>query len=68
MCFAGPSIPAAPAAPPPMPKESDPSVKAAVDAEEARRRAMQGRKSTILTGPAGLNTPAPTMPKTILGA
>lgn len=68
MCFATPSIPSAPPPLPVQPAEDSAQVQAKVDADRRRRDAMNGRQSTILTGPMGLQTPATTMPKTLLGA
>ena len=49
------------------PQRSDPSVVAAAEAER-RRAALAGRAQTILTGPQGDLSPAPTAQKVLLGA
>lgn len=68
MCLSTPKVPAAPAAPAPVPTEQDPSVVASIDRERRRQLASMGRQSTILTGGAGVTGPATTAPaKTLLG-
>ncbi len=65
------SVPDAPPPPPPPPQvsreaESDASRRARED-ERRRRRVAFGSRSTVLTGPSGLGTMAPTAGKTLLG-
>ena len=70
----GPKMPD-PLPPPPPPPEppqaappaESPEGRAAREAERRRRRAATGPRSTILTGPGGLGTTAPTTNKTLLG-
>lgn len=66
MCFSKPSIPT-PTAIPATPTEQDPAVQASLEAERRRQANAQGRQSTLLTGGAGLTTPATTTQKTLLG-
>ena len=67
MCFSSPSIPAA--TPPPAPvTEQDQAVQASLDRERRRQAAALGKRSTLLTGSAGLATPPSTAPKTLLGS
>lgn len=69
MCFSSPKIPAA--TPPPASAgpvtEQDQAVQAALDRERQRQAARLGKRSTMLTGNAGLSAPPPTAPKTMLG-
>lgn len=69
MCFSAlspnvPPVPKAPAAPPQQVSQ---------ESEQARQRnriqatLAQGRQSNILTTGLGLTTPAPTVPKSVLG-
>lgn len=55
--------------PPPPPKPEDPSPKADAAAERARRKALatEGRSSTILTGPKGLEDEPTGQRKQLLG-
>ena len=46
---------------------TDPEVQEAVRKEKELSRLRKGRKSTLLTGPAGLGDTAPTEKKTLLG-
>ena len=69
-----PSVPDAPSPPPPPPPPPQAATPAeseeagrARDNERRRRRAATGARSTILTGPGGLGTTAPTVTKTLLG-
>ena len=69
MCFSSTSIPA-PVAPPAAaqaPTEQDQAVQASLDRERRRQAAAYGKRSTLLTGPSGLEAPATTAPKTLLG-
>lgn len=66
MCLSKPSMPAVPAAPA-TPTEQDPAVQASLEAERRRQANAGGRQSTLLTGGAGLTSPATTAPKTLLG-
>lgn len=67
MCFSSPSVPAP--IPPPAPvTEQDQAVQASLDRERRRQAAAAGKRSTMLTGSAGLSTPASTAPKTLLGS
>lgn len=68
--------PAAPpivqAPPPPPPRQAatpaqSPEASAARARDRDRRRASRGATSTILTGPRGVTTAAPTAGKTLLG-
>ena len=72
-----PSPPAPVAVPPPPPspvvttvagKSVSPATKAARKAEKQTLALMQGRKSTILTGPRGVLAEADIAKKTLLGA
>lgn len=51
---------------PPMPKETDPSVREAAEREAALLRRKRGQASTILTGGEGIIT-SPTTQQTVLG-
>ena len=64
MCVPGPKIQQT--APPPVATEVDPAVQ---DARERERKRLAAARlgSTLLTGGAGLTTPATTAPKTLLG-
>ncbi len=66
MCFST-SVPSAPPIPQ-TPTVQDPSIAAAVNADQKRRAAANGMQSTFLTGGLGLTTPAMTQPKTLLGS
>jgi hypothetical protein len=66
MCFSQPKVPTA-QAPPPTPTEQDQSVQASLDRERRRQAAAMGKRSTMLTGPAGVTAPLTTAPKTMLG-
>lgn len=68
MCFSSPSAPPAPQAPPAPVSEQDQAVQASLDRERRRQAAALGKRSTMLTGSAGLSTPASTAPKTLLGS
>lgn len=71
MCFVNsPNPPPITAAPTPqsVAKEQEAAVTAAMDRERRARRAAAGRKSTILTGPAGSPAPDAGGTKTLLGA
>jgi hypothetical protein len=63
MCQA--SSPKAPAPPPPPPEMQDAGVIEARDSERLRRRGAAS--STLLTGPQGVTSAAPTATKTLLG-
>lgn len=69
MCFSSPSVPAA--TPPPASagpvQEQDQAVQAALDRERRRQAAAMGKRSTMLTGAAGVTAPVSTAPKTMLG-
>jgi len=67
MSFGGSSPPPAPPAPAPPPTIEDPAVKERAQAEKKRIRKMKGRKSTILTGPAGVTEEAIIGRKSLLG-
>jgi hypothetical protein len=70
MCFSSPSVPAAtppPASAQPV-QEQDQAVQAALDRERMRQAARLGKRSTMLTGAAGLSAPSTPAPKTMLGA
>jgi hypothetical protein len=67
-----PKAPTLPTLPPPPPVDTSASDAAAAESAGAaqRKRASApgaGRAGTILTGPRGLTTPAPTQRKTLLG-
>ncbi len=66
MCFSKPSI-SSPAALPVQTAQQDAAVMASQDSERRRQAAALGRQGTLLTGGAGLTTPATTTPKTLLG-
>lgn len=66
MCGGRPSVPA-PVVIPQTPTEQDPAVQASLEAERRRQANALGRQSTLLTGGAGLTTPATTAQKTLLG-
>ena len=74
MCFG--RKPAPPPPPPPAPVEvpaapatqASPEVKAARKNEKIAAANLQGRKSTILTGPRGVLSAADVQRKTLLGA
>jgi len=74
MCFrktapAPPPPPPAPVPPPAAPPtQASPSVKAARRVEKSAAAQLQGRKSTILTGPRGLMAEADIQKKSLLGA
>ena len=74
MCFrktapAPPPPPPAPVPPPAAPPtQASPSVKAARKNEKVAAANLQGRKSTILTGPRGLMAEANIQKKSLLGA
>ena len=64
-----PPLPPPPPAPPPVPTEITQEEKDRIAAEQkeiARKR--KGRKSTILTGPLGVEQEAETEKKTLLGS
>ncbi len=63
-----PPPPPVPAPPPPPPQVADPQVQAAGKAARAKATNAVGPSSTILTGPQGLQTPAQTTNKTLLGS
>jgi hypothetical protein len=71
MCIGkAPSVPAPPPPPEPPkdpPKKADPEVRAARTKERTRAALAQGRDSDILVGPLGLDTPALTSKKKLLG-
>lgn len=64
MCFSKPKMPASPE---PKVQEQDAAVSAARDNERRRIAAASGRNSTMLTGGAGITSPATTSAKTLLG-
>lgn len=66
--FNAPEAPKAPQPAPDAPTAADASVQQARDDERRRRAAAAGQQSTILTGSAGLTTPAATGQKTLLGS
>jgi hypothetical protein len=66
MCFSQPKVPTA-QAPPSAPTEQDQAVQASLDRERRRQAAAMGKRSTMLTGPAGVTAPLTTAPKTMLG-
>jgi|21_taG_2_1085346.scaffolds.fasta_scaffold16227_4 hypothetical protein len=74
MCFgrskpAPPPPPPAPVAPPAAPPtQATAAVKAARKNEKVAAANLQGRKSTILTGPRGVLSDANVQRKTLLGA
>lgn len=70
MCFSSrPSVPDAPAPPPPsVVTPQDPAVLQAQDADRRRRASVMGRASTISTGGQGLTMPVVTSGKSLLGA
>ena len=74
MCFgrskpAPPPPPPAPVAPPSAPPtQATAAVKAARKNEKVAAANLQGRKSTILTGPRGLMAEADIQKKSLLGA
>ena len=72
MSFLTPKMPPLPPvqpAPPPPPSEVSQEEKDAIAAEQAAiARKRRGRKSTILTGPLGVEDEAETENKTLLGS
>lgn len=64
MCFSTPKMPASTE---PTVQEQDAAVSAARDSERRRIASAAGRNSTMLTGGAGVTTPATTGAKTLLG-
>lgn len=72
MCFGStPSAPTPAAALPEAPRTPDPSATGSTADADKRRRAAatgEGRASTILTGPRGVQNGAATTTKTLLGA
>ena len=67
MCVGGGSAPAPPARIPEAPQTPEPSARAGVTGDVARRRRAAGTTGTILTGPRGIEGGAATGPKTLLG-
>ena len=63
-----PPPPAPVAPPPPPPTQASAPVKAARKAEKVAAANLQGRKSTILTGPRGVLEAADVQKQTLLGA
>lgn len=72
MCI-GAKPPSPPPPPPPpelpvVPKPTDKEITATRNKARAQAALARGRQDTILTSGMGLTTPAPTAPKTVLGA
>ena len=64
-----PPLPPVQPAPPPPPSEASEEEKEAIAAEQRKiERKRKGRKSTILTGPLGVEEKAETEEKTLLGS
>lgn len=66
MCFTG--SPPKPPKPPQTEMQSESAVSDARAEEARRRRATAGYSKSLLTGGAGITSPATTAPKTLLGA
>lgn len=64
--FSKPSVPNAPAAPPPAPTVANTQAETDVAAQQQQMALQRGRTSTILTGGAGLSNTGTTS-KTLLG-
>lgn len=60
-----PDDPPPPTLPPQAPEEVSPAIASA--REQARRKRAGAARETLLTGPSGLNTPASTARKALLG-
>lgn len=67
MGFATPSVPKVPPPPAPAPSLPDQGVQNAGQNQRNLAALAYGANSTILTGPEGLQTPAGTTNKTLLG-
>jgi hypothetical protein len=67
MCFSSPSVPAPVPAPAPPPSLPDSGVQNAGANQRNLAAMAYGASSTILTGPQGLQTPASTTNKSLLG-
>lgn len=53
--------------PPPTTAAASAGIRSRISDEQRRRLGLKGRRSTILTGAAGLTEPPTTRPKTLLG-